>query len=82
VDAHAQDFIANDKLLLPILKAFVLRLLNIQVPVQCPCRLYSTPSRNVHFGLEYNHKLTKQSNTQFISPQLETPDDFGLCVVE
>ena len=27
VDAHAQDFVANDELLLPILKAFVLRLL-------------------------------------------------------
>jgi hypothetical protein len=82
VDPHAQDFIANDKLLLPILKAFVPRLLNIQVPIQCPCLLYSTSSRNVHFGLEHNHKLTKQYNTQFISSQLETPNIFSLRVVE
>ena len=82
MDAHAQNFIANDKLLLPILKAFVARLLNIQVPVHCPCLLYLTPSNNVHFGLEDDYKLTKQYNTQFISSQLETPDVFGLCVVE
>ena len=30
MDAHAQDFLANDKLLLPILKAFVPRPLNTQ----------------------------------------------------
>jgi len=82
VDEHVQNFIANDKLLLPILKAFVVRLLNIQVPIHCPCLLYSTPSSNVHFVLEDDHKLTKQYNTQFISSQLEMPDVFGLCVVE
>jgi hypothetical protein len=41
-----------------------------------------TPSSNVCFGLEYDHKLTKQYNTQFIGSQLQTPDVFGLCVVE
>jgi hypothetical protein len=36
VDAHAQDFIANGVLLLPVLKAFVPRLQNVKVPIHCP----------------------------------------------
>ena len=39
MDAHAQDFLANDKLLIPILKAFVPRQLN----VQCTLSLVQTP---------------------------------------
>jgi len=36
----------------------------------------------MHVCLEYDQKLIKQYNTQFICSLLQVPDVFSLCVVE
>jgi hypothetical protein len=36
----------------------------------------------MHFGLEYDHKLKKQYNTQFTRSLIKIPDVFGMYVVE
>lgn len=81
VDACVQDFVANE-LLLPIVKTFIRRLLNVQVLIYFHIYVYLTSSNHMHLCQEYDHKLTKQYNTQFTHSLLEIPDFFDLCVVE
>jgi hypothetical protein len=67
VDAYAQDFVANDGLLLPILKTFVLRLLEVwtyKYQYTAHVYVYSTYSNHMLFCVDYDHKLSQPYNTQ------------------
>ena len=44
--------------------------------------VYTTPWNHTHSGLEYDHKLKKQHNTQITCSLLKNSDVFGLIVVE
>jgi hypothetical protein len=58
VDAHAHGFMAHDKLLLPILKAFILRLLNIQIPIYFHAFIIMCANNdNFKITLEWSGKL-------------------------
>jgi hypothetical protein len=58
VDAHAHGFMAHDKLLLPILKALILRLLNIQIPIYFHAVLIMCANNdNFKITLEWSGKL-------------------------
>jgi hypothetical protein len=68
-----RDPLTWDQLLLPILKAVILILLNVQGPTQTVPYLYFCDIFTSHaFKVEYDHKFIQQCNTQLTRSLLES----------